>query len=424
MSIEFFTKNIRRYLVGKEQDFTFYHAKNIDLPKIKKTNLYIHIPFCKNMCPYCPYNKIRYDKNLVQPFLKAILNEIKMYNEKFGKIEINSIYIGGGTPTNLIDELGIILDEIKERFYVVGEICIETNPNDINKYVGKKLTEYGIDLVSLGVQSFNNRFLDLIGRNYHSDIIKPAIDLLLARNFKSVNLDLIFAFPGEKINDVVSDVTKAIASGVDQITAYPLFTFPYSTIGKYLKIKKVKMPNIFIRRRMYKTIYEYFTNEGFEPTSVWGFKKSNVPRYSSVTRENYIGFGPGAGSNIGGIYYLNTFSVEEYIKKSLQNKLPIALKMDFTNLMSAYHWFYWRLYDTSIPKEELYKIFGLKNRKMNMILSLMKLSGLSYEKNGMIVLNERGSFWLHLLQNYFSLNYINKVWSIAQKVPWPERIGI
>ncbi|MCD6579978.1 radical SAM protein [bacterium] len=424
MSIEFLTRNIRRYLVGKEQDFTFYRANNFELPEIKKIDLYIHIPFCKNMCPYCPYNKVKYDKNLVLPFLNAILNEIDLYYEKLGKIEISSIYIGGGTPTNLIDELGIILKKVKDRFNVTGDICIETNPNDISRYVVKKLTEYGIDLVSLGVQSFNDKFLNLIGRNYSSHIVKPAIDLILQENFKSLNLDLMFALPGQKIEDILIDVKKAMRTGANQVTAYPLFTFPYSTIGAYLKIKNVKMPNIIMRRRMYRKIHNLFTDNEFQRVSVWGFKKENATRYSSVTRNNYIGLGPGAGSNVPGKYYLNTFSVSEYIKKCSQNVSPIALKMDFSNLMSSYHWFYWRLYDTYIPKKELYRIFGTKNKKISRILEIMKLFGLSFEKNGMIVLNERGSFWLHLMQNYFSLNYINKVWTIAQKVPWPLKIEI
>jgi oxygen-independent coproporphyrinogen-3 oxidase len=234
----------------------------------------------------------------------------------------------------------------------------------------------------------------------------------------------MFALPGQNVQDVITDVKKALASGVNQITVYPLFTFPYSTIGKYLKLKKVKMPNIIIRRRMYKAIHELCLANGFQRVSVWGFKRSNAPRYSSVTRDNYIGFGAGAGSNVTGVYYLNTFSVKEYIKTCSNNKFPIALKMDFTKSMSLYHWFYWRLYDTYIPKKELFKLFGNKDRKILRILRLMKMLQLCKENKNGIALNEKGAFWLHLLQNYFSLNYINKVWSIAQKVPWPREIKI
>lgn len=140
------------------------------LPSLEKIDLYIHIPFCKNKCPYCPYNKIMYDKNLVEPYLKAILAEIEQHYNRLGRIKITSIYIGSGTPTNLIDELGVILGRIRDHFIITGDVCIETNPSEINEEIVNKLIKYGINLVSLGVQSFNNKYLQLIGRNYKASI--------------------------------------------------------------------------------------------------------------------------------------------------------------------------------------------------------------------------------------------------------------
>lgn len=125
------TRAIRRRLVGPEQRFSFQAAKNIDPGPLERTGLYIHIPFCKNLCPYCPYNKIRYERKLAGPYLQALLEEVEQYYNRIGKAEITSIYIGGGTPTNLIDELGTVLSRIRERFHLVGDICIETNPEDI-----------------------------------------------------------------------------------------------------------------------------------------------------------------------------------------------------------------------------------------------------------------------------------------------------
>lgn len=424
MLVKIITKSIRRYLVGAKQEFIFRATDSIKLPLLQKVDLYIHIPFCKNMCPYCPYNKVKYNKELISPYLNAILREIEQYYAQLGKIKITSIYIGGGTPTNLIDELGTIIGKIKERFIISGDICIETNPNDINKETISKLVKYGVSLVSLGVQSFSDKYLQSIGRNYKASILYPAIDLILSSNFKSINLDMMFSLPGQNVKDVILDLEKAVNSGVNQITAYPLFTFPYSKVGKYLKLKKVKMPNIVIRRQMYKAIHDFCLTNGFQRVSVWGFKRIDTPRYSSVTRDNYIGLGAGAGTHIPGVYYLNTFSVKEYIKTCSINRLPIALKMGFTEPMSLYHWFYWRLYDTYIPKELLFELFGKNNKKIHKILRLIKMLKLSEENEDEIVLNERGAFWLHLIQNYFSLNYINKVWSVAQKNPWPKEIRI
>lgn len=424
MLIESITKIIRHLLIGSEQEFIFKQVDDIKFPSIEKMDMYIHIPFCKNNCPYCPYNKIKYDKSLVGPYLKAILTEIEQYYNRLGRTKITSIYIGGGTPTNLIDELGVIIRRIKDRFIITGNICIETTPSDLNKKTVSKLVSYGINLVSLGVQSFNNKYLQLIGRNYQASILYPVIELLLSSNFKSINIDLMFALPGQTVKEVILDLKKAINSGVNQVTLYPLFTFPYTMAGKYLKLKRLKMPNIFIRRRMYREIHDFCLSNGFKRVSVWGFKRGAIPRYSSVTRDNYIGFGAGAGSHIPGIFYLNTFSVKEYIKTCLDNRLPVALKMDFIESLTKYYWLYWRLYDTYIPKKQLFKLFGKKDKNIQLLLWLIRTLKLGEEDTEKVCLSERGAFWLHLMQNYFVLNYINKVWSIAMKEPWPNEIKI
>lgn len=360
----------------------------------------------------------------LKPYLKAILAEIEQHYNRLGRIKITSIYIGGGTPTNLIDELGVILGRIRDRFIIAGDVCIETNPSEINEEIVNKLIKYGINLVSLGVQSFNNKYLQLIGRNYKASILYPVIELLLSSNFKSINIDLMFALPGQTVREVVLDLKKAINSGVGQITLYPLFTFPYSTVGKYLNLKSVKMPNIITRKSMYYTIHNFCTDNDFKRVSVWGFIRDDVPRYSSVTRDNYIGFGAGAGSHIPKAFYLNTFSVKEYIKSCLNNKLPVALKMDFTDSMNRYYWLYWRLYDTYIPKKQLFELFSKKDKNIQLLLWLIRTFKLGKEDTEKVCLSERGAFWLHLVQNYFVLNYINKIWSIAMKEPWPNEIKI
>ena len=418
------TRVLRRYLLGSDYQFVFQAIDAVEFPGIDKTGLYIHIPFCKNACPYCPYNKVTYDKSLVEPYLEAMLIEIERYHAHLGGIEISSIYIGGGTPTNLIDELGVILRRIRDRFVVTGDICVETNPSDTSEETVKKLASYGVGLVSLGVQSFDDRYLQLIGRNYTADILHPTIASLLSYGFKSVNLDLMFALPGQSVEEVVSDLRKAITSGVNQVTLYPLFTFPYSAAGRYLKLKRVKMPNILTRRRMYRAIHDFCLENGFQRVSVWGFKRGDAPIYSSVTRDNYVGLGAGAGSYIPGAFYFNTFSVEEYIKTSLNDRLPVAFKMDFNESMAQYYWLYWRIYDTYIPKKRLFEIFVDKDKRIRPLLWLAGLFGLHEEDAEQICLTERGAFWLHLMQNYFALNYIDKMWSIAMKEAWPQEIEI
>lgn len=418
------TKLIRRLLVGKEQDFVFRPAHNIKPEPLKRTGLYIHIPFCKNLCPYCPYNKIVYDRRLADPYLDALLQEIEQYYNHLGRVEITSIYIGGGTPTNLIDKLGAALDRIRERFHVAGDICVETNPKDLDEQKIDLLLQYGVNLISLGGQSFDDRCLKLLGRNYSGAELNHVLEMATKAGFKSVNLDLMFTLPGQSATDIERDLNRAICSGVDQVTTYPLFTFPYSAVGRRQKIIRVRMPNLAARRRAYRAIHNFFLERGFQRVSVWGFLRSPAPRYSSVTREHYIGLGAGAGSHVPGHFYLNTFSVEDYIKACRAGRLPTALGMDFTFKMELYYWLYWRLYDTHIPKKELFALFGKDNLEIKTLLGLLFVLKMAVDEGEQIVLRERGAFWVHLLQNYFALPYINNVWSAAREVPYPPQISL
>ena len=424
MIINFATKIGRKFFIGHKQKFVFVKKEKIKIPALKKIDLYIHIPFCKNMCPYCPYNRIAYDKKLVQPYLEAILNEIDLYYKKFGRIEISSIYIGGGTPTNLIDELDVILNFLREKFFISGNICIETSPTDLNENTIKKLKNMGIGLISIGIQSFNDEYLKILGRKYNAKKAEEVIKLALSANFKSVNIDLMFVLPNQDSKNILDDLDKAIKLKVDQITTYPLFTFPYTSVGQHLKLNKIIMPDFFKRRKMYKKIYNHCIENDYQQISVWGFKKGEIPKYSSVTRDTYVGIGAGAGSSLPNVFYFNTFSVKDYINFALSKKLPIALTMEISSQLEKYYWLYWRFYDTRINKKKFKKVFGDRNLKIKLLFLILKVMGLYKETEKEIILTQRGSFYIHLLQNYFILNYINEVWTVARKEAWPEKIEI
>jgi len=422
--IDFLTRAVRIYLTGWDSKYVFKAHSAPSSQGVSKTNLYIHVPFCKNLCPYCPYNKMEYDKGFVEPYVSALLKEIDMYQTLYGSMEISSIYVGGGTPTLLTDELEVVLERLRKRFRITGDICIETSPNDLDTYKIDKLQKYQVGLISLGVQSFQDKWLQMIGRKYPASILDGVFKALIDGDFKSINIDLMFALPGQTLDDVRFDLQMAVDKGVNQITTYPLFTFPYSTVGRYLRLKQVRMPKLGIRRTLYRFIHRYLLERGFSRVSVWGFKKGNGPRYSSVTRDNYIGLGPGAGSHMADGYYLNTFSTTEYIRRCLfDEKFPIALYMPFNETMQHYFWLYWRLYDTYIPKAGLREAPSRVRNKTYALLWLLKGLRLLVEGDINFELIEEGAFWVHLAQNYFSLRYINTIWSVAMKEAYPEEIA-
>lgn len=423
---KFFTKSIRRFLIGRKQQFIFNKTTkdNFSFDKIEETNLYIHIPFCKSICPYCPYNRVLYEEKLIGKYFEALTEEIDIYANRLGNVKINSIYIGGGTPTNVIDELLIIIEKIKNKFKTINDIAIETTVADINHENLSKLKSMGVTMLSIGVQSFNDKYLKLLGRKYTSKDIKNAFETLRYFHFDTVNIDLIFAFPNQTKEELLDDIKKAKQLQINQITAYPLFTFPYSNIGKYLKIKNIQMPNFFKRKRFYNLIYNYFKKDNnYKMVSVWSFRKnaSEQKKYSSVTRKQYIGLGAGAGSRLNDIFYFNTFSIKEYENLLLnKNKLPIAIEMPISEKLSDYYWLYWKLYETNFSFEKFQKI---ADRKMKFILRIcLFLNFCKKTSDNNIQLTKKGAFWIHLAQNYFMLDYINKVWETMKKENIPEKI--
>ena len=417
------THSIRRYLVGPDQPWEFEKPPpGWNPPSLERSSIYLHVPFCRNFCPYCPYTKVAYNEALVEPYTSAALAEVDWWADRIGPTEITSIYIGGGTPTLALSSIEQVLLRIRQRFQLNGDICIETNPADVNNEVIQRLHQVGVTLVSLGVQSFQSKNLTLIGRRYEPAVAEQALAQLATNGFTSINVDIMFALPNQTVEEVVADLARAAQIGANQITTYPLFTFPYTSVGEYMRLKTVRMPDLQLRRSHYRAISRWCADHGFERVSVWGFKYGAVPRYSSVTRDGYIGIGPGAGSHLPDGFVLNTFDLHSWIQAAGAGKTTIALRMPFVEKMSGWWWLYWRFYDTRIQMQEVDRVLGKDATKARRWLEVVRQAGLAVQKDGVLELTERGAFWLHLAQNYFALSYVNTLWTQARREPWPKNI--
>ena len=419
------TRSIRRYLVGPEQRWVFERAEPGWTPMpIERTSLYLHVPFCRHFCPYCPYTKIPYRESLLDPYTRAAIAAVDWWADAIGPAEITSLYIGGGTPTLALDSVACVLRRVAERFRLTGDICIETNPADVNSETVRRLRDMGVALVSLGVESFQPDHLASTGRDYEPVVAERALALLAEGGFASVNVDIMFALPHQTAADVTADLACAAQLGADQLTTYPLFTFPYSSVGKYLQLTALRMPNLRMRLAQYRAISRWCAEHNFERVSVWGFKHGAAPRYSSVTRDGYIGIGPGAGSHLPDGFVLNKFDFRSWVQATCNGCSEIALRMPFAGEMSGWWWLYWRFYDTRIPLDDLEAAMGSDAPKARRWLRVFEQAGLAVRKDRWLELTEAGAFWLHLGQNYFALNYVNALWTQARREPWPQAVAI
>ena len=414
----FFLPELHRY--GK---FTHIKEQDFILPETKKIGLYLHIPFCRSLCPYCPYDRILFENTLSEHYTNAVIKEIELIKEKIGRVEITSLYIGGGTPTTIGKNLEKIITKIKGEFLLKeNTIFIETNPNDITEEKMAMLKDLGTGMVSIGVQSFQDKFLKAIGRNYEAKTAMNAIEIV-KKYINNINIDLMFVLPEQSEKDFEYDLKKAIEADVQQITAYPLFTFPYSQVGKFLKINSVKLPSFNYRKRMFYLMYNILTENEFVPASVWGFKKPDGIEFSSVSRMYYIGLGASAATKVSEKFYMNTFSIPHYIERVNSGRCAEVVKMDYTKKMDNYYWLYWKIYETRFQKSEFEKRFH-SDRKAQLLIKILEAGNFIKIKGTHYTLTQKGMFYVHLLQNQVALNHIGKAWGKMMQDPEPHEIQL
>lgn len=412
------------WLLDPDDKLTFrkYEGQKIDWEGVD--NLYIHIPFCRNKCPYCPYYKEIFQDQKAWFFGESLLHEIDLHAPWLQGRAMQSLYIGGGTPTLMTDLLTRAIGRLRE-LCSVEKIAIETSPSDISNEVLVSLHNMGCNMISLGVQDFQQKYLTFLGRDYTTEKTLDVIDKIGLSYYDTFNLDLIFAYPGQTLKELDLTLRMAMDTPAHQLTFYPLFTFPYSTVGRFINLKQVKMPDSEIRRRMYYHIYDTLLANGYEQVSVWGFLKGGKGKYSSVTREQYLGLGPSAGTYTGKQFLFNTFNMEKYISGPVQDQLPYEYIMDVTPHMERLFWVYWRLYETVIPREVYRQRFDRDfTEDFKSLLYGAEMMKYMVVKDPHLLLTKKGIHRIHLLQNHFALDFINRIWTACTQDPYPDKVPL
>ena len=392
---------------------------------INAFGLYLHIPFCKQICPYCPYNKEIYKPETAKLYVEAVKKEIDFYRNLFRGKPVTSFYIGGGTPTTMLySGLYEILEHIYKNFNMQCDIHMESHPNDLSLENIKTIKSFGIQYLSTGVEALDDKYLKFLKRPYDTKKVKEAIERAVNLGFKCFNIDFIFALPGQTYKEVENAGYELVKMGVDQVAAYPLFIFPYTEMWKKIKESNGSSLNIFNRKNMLGILENIFYAEKYERTSVWAFTKEGIPKYCSVTVPLYVGLGASGGTYLKDVFYLNTFNVAEYINRLKSGKMAIALSLDMPEKMQMAWWFYWRIYETRFKRSDFDKRFGKKfNEIYGKYIKLFSLFGLIKKDDGNeIILSDRGTFWLHAFEDLFSIDYISKLWGTSVLEPWPENV--
>lgn len=292
-------------------------------------NCYIHIPFCSSICSYCDFSKIYYNSNLVNKYIDSLLIEI---NNNYHNEELDTIYIGGGTPSCLnILELTKLLDGLKILKKSKNiEYTIECNIKDIEVEKLKLFKEYGINRLSIGVESFNDNKLKYLERDYLSNDIYNKI-ILAKEYFTNINIDLIYAVPNEDLDILKNDLDKFIKLDIPHISIYSLIIEDNTK----LKINNTKTISEELDRNMYDLIENTLTNNNYIHYEISNYAKINYLSKHNMTYWNnnkYYGFGLGASGYIDNIRYTNTKSINKYLDGNyVYSKDIITKEIDASN---------------------------------------------------------------------------------------------
>ena len=341
--------------------------------------VYIHIPFCKSICSYCDFCKVLYKKDWVMPYLKKLNKEIK---DIYMDDTVDTIYIGGGTPSSLTqEELEILFKVLSRLKKDLIEFTFECNLNDINEGLLSILKENGVNRLSIGIETFDEDLQKIINRNHSFEEAKMRMDLCRAYGFNNINLDLMYGFKDEDLKMLKKDVKLFMKLNPEHISTYSLI-LEDSTILKNMNYENCDEE---LELEMYEYICKFLKKNHFNHYEVSNFAKTGYESKHNLKYWNnyeYYGFGLGASGYIDGVRYNNTRSLKQYIESEEFSTKELLTEKDIMDneIMLGFRKI------KGINLEEFKKKYNVSMDKVYPIVPLIKNEDLII-KNGYIFIN-------------------------------------
>jgi coproporphyrinogen III oxidase-like Fe-S oxidoreductase len=290
-----------------------------DLGGATGISLYVHIPFCRSLCPFCCFNRYLFREDLARRYFVDLKNELEMYAGR--GFRFSSVYFGGGTPTVLMDELAGFIGLLRKRF-LINQVSLETTPRELTPENIAMLQGMGINRLSVGVQSFEEPVLKTMGRvNGPPDEVMARL-LAAQGRFDTLNVDFVFNFPGQTVEQFAADVAAFKELGIDQATFYPLMASPHKKDALERRFNHVDNSR---EKQFYKVIMEQLYHGGYTASTAWCFSRGEhmIDEYI-IEYDDYVGIGAGSVSIVAGDFYANSFSLDRYHEMTGAGRLPIV----------------------------------------------------------------------------------------------------
>lgn len=344
--------------------------------------LYMHVPFCQRLCPYCSFNRYAFREDVAAPYFANMRKEMLMLKDQ--GYDFESIYVGGGTPTVMIDELCETLDLARENFNI-KEVSSETNPNHLTLPYLEKL-KGRVQRLSVGVQSFDNTLLKQMDRYDKYGSGEEILERIAEANpyFESLNVDMIFNFPSQTEDILLSDLEKVASSGCEQTTFSPLYVSTATTKKMASTLGKMD----YDREYRYYQILDGVLADGedslFERTTLWTFNRISPNKEADhalkideyqVNYEEYPAIGSGSITHLDGSLYVNNFSIKEYNAAIERGHMSIMGKTTLGKTDLMRYRFLLELYKLRLDKKQFKKDFGVSvEAGLPMEMAFMRLN--------------------------------------------------
>lgn len=361
---------------------------------MKELGIYIHIPFCKSKCLYCDFNSFAQKDDCIDRYIKSVKREIERYAQENKNVLVKTIYIGGGTPSYIKEKyIKELIETIKKNFEIFSnaEITIEVNPGTVNRRKLECYYKAGINRLSIGLQSANDKLLKLIGRVHDFEDFLETVKLANTVGFTNINADCMIGLPNQTIYDVEETINTLINLRLTHVSVYSLIVEPGTPLEKKIDSGELKLPDEEIERYMY-----WFAKRKLEENGYLHYEISNFARPMFRSRHNmdcwnqkeYKGFGVSASSYENRVRYTNISNIEQYIKNIEEEKFEenyiVEEKQDREAMMKEYMLLGLRKI-TGVSISEFRKKFGtIPAFKYNKEITKLTEEGL-IESNGLSI---------------------------------------
>ena len=373
-----------------------------DPSHVRQYLLYLHIPFCAVLCPFCSFHRVEFREDKATRYFRALRREIEMVSN--AGFRFSELYVGGGTPTVLPAELEETIKLVR-ALHPVACVSVETNPDDLERNSVLALRDSGVNRLSVGVQSFDNRLLKEMQRHDKygsSEQIRRRLKAAQG-HFDTLNVDMIFNFPHQTESSLATDLTILTDElGADQVSFYPLMSA--DTTRKAMS-KEIGDVNYDRERHYYETIAAHMLAAGYTRSSTWCFSRgaTMVDEYIAE-REEYLGLGSGAFSYLDGALYASTFSINHYFKL-VESGLSGLVRRSMLNPREQMRYYLlMHLFSGTLDLVDAEARFDNQfSRTLRAELAALRLTRAVKKSGSTLCLTERGFyFWVIMMREFFS----------------------